>query len=662
MTKRRRGLLIQCSILAGALFHFLTLTLPGRNPTVFWIPVLLSVGYLIFRYRTRLFKSHRALSLLTVSILITSTIADHLLNIVPFEPHAHIQVFYRQFQSLLLLTIPVLATIFGERSKKSRTVILFGLCLQLLPPYSYAMMTQFLVPAYGRTILLLYILMAIPGTRIRLDRSIVTVLVLLPLVALPALFYAHSPGNTVDHIVVSSLFIAAALILSTLPARNTEVLINLILGIQALQILFSIVFPGLHAVNSNVTAMAAEWIMILALYRFVQIGGIRGVAAGFITVLAVLLLMIRIDSNSGLVAAACGAGIFLYMHIVHRRLPIAVRSVLLPAGLVILVSAALYYLLYIAGSSSIQIRRLLWEMALKGTAQSPITALLGTGDFGPYHFFLFRHLDRSLTSSETALLQGDPWLIGHHPHNDFLLILYGGGLIFLLLSGYLIARTLISSLRQNTPFSSMSAALMGAIIVHGLTEPFTTSPATGFLFYAAIIFYWKQFSKAPLGINRVTTVLVSIPLLFLISVAALHAPVTRFWKHHNDILLELQSGRRVSPLQKEGLEAARKTIERIDLLTALQPSESDLFKQQGDLLTAIASTTGSEKEFQLGFDAYCRAFSLRSSPIHFQSLKSAHRFAGAHVQCLGMTLDELENTYDPHDLTHFIQTVPEKEK
>lgn len=141
MTKRRRGLLIQVFILLGALFHFLTLTLPGRNPTVFWIPVLLSAGYLILRYRARLLKSHRALSLLIVSILITSTIADHLLNIVPFEPHAHIQVFYRQFQSLLLLTIPVLATIFGERSRKSRTVLLFGLCLQLLPPYSYAMMT-----------------------------------------------------------------------------------------------------------------------------------------------------------------------------------------------------------------------------------------------------------------------------------------------------------------------------------------------------------------------------------------------------------------------------------------------------------------------------------------------------------------------------------------
>lgn len=659
MVMRRKGLLFfHICILIGSLFHFLTLTVSGNAPSSFWLPVLASGGYLAFRYRSEFFRSYYALTLMTASILVSSTIADHLLNAVPFETNIQIQTGYKQFQSLMLLTLPILVAVYGERSKDIKSMLVFGLCLQLLPPYSYAMMTQFLVPSYGRIVVLFYILMTLPGTSIRLDRRILAALALVPLVALPSLFYGHSPGNTIDHIVTSLLFVLAAMVLSTLSASSTDRLINLVVATQALHVLFSILIPGLHAINNNMTAMGAEGVMILALYRFARGRGLSAVLTGTIITVAVLILMIRIEATTGLVATLAGASIYLYMQFLHDRFPASWRPFLLPAGLTLTIASALYYLLLVSDNSSIQIRRLLWELTLSGTMKSGITTLLGTGDFGPHHFFLFRHLNRDLLPSEMALIQSEPHTIGQHPHNDFLLMLYGGGLLFSVLSGFLFLRTFLSSLIKNTPVSAMSAALMGSIIIHGLTEPYTTSPATGFLFFTGIVLYWKQFSEAPIRIGSSVSIPVSLALLFLMTMVILHAPIVHFWKENTAVLFEIQSDQKVSPLQTERLNAAASALKRIELLTLLQPWESDLFRQRGDLLTAVASTTGGVQEFQTRFDVYCTAFKLRSSPIHLQRLKNAHLSTYRNRQCLGMSMDKLEKSYDPYGLVHFLQTVP----
>ncbi|WP_143464837.1 hypothetical protein [Leptonema illini] len=519
------------------------------------------------------------------------------------------------------------------------------------------MMTQFLTPSYGRIVVLFYILMTLPGTSIRLNRRILAALVMMPFVALPSLFYGHSPGNTVDHIVTSLLFVLAAMVLSTLSERGTDRLINLVVATQILHVLFSIVIPGLYAINSNVTAMGAEGVMILALYRFTRGRCLSAVLIGTLIIIAVLILMVRIEAATGFVAALAGALIFLYMQFLHHRLPVWWRPFLLPVGLTLTIAGALYYLFLVSESPSIQIRRLLWELTLSGTTQSGITTLLGTGDFGPHHFFLFRHLNRALLSSDMLLIQSEPHTIGQHPHNDFLLMLYGGGLLFSLLSGFLLLRTLLSSLIKDTPASAMSAALMASIVIHSLTEPYTTSPATGFLFFAGVILYWKQFPEAPISIGRIV-IPVALALLFLMTTAILHAPVVHFWKENTAVLFEIQSDQKVSPLQAERLNAATSALKRIELLAILQPWESDLFRQKGDLLTAIASTTGGVQEHQSGFDAYCTAFKLRSSPIHLQRLKNAHLSTDRNRRCLDMSMDELEKSYDPYGLMHFLQTVP----
>lgn len=637
----RRALWIPGTVLFFSLIHLAVLSVASRNPAQIWGAVLLSLFLVLWLNRRRISNSLRHIPALATAVLLIVTVADLLINLVPFEPRPNIGSAYRILLTALLYCLPLAVILLSRRRRFRALLPVAGLTILLLPPFSYELNTAFQAPFYGRITGLLYLLLL--WRRLRFSRA--DLILLLPaLAAVPALFYGHSPGNTLDHIQIWLLFGAAAVCIRQLKNRLTVV--ALLLPVALMHGLFVFAYPSLVAVNSNVTAMYIEGMMIFGFALILQVELKRPVRIVAITLLLsfALILCFRMDSKTGMAVILFAGSVFFAFHTIQPRVPGKFMKMLFPAGLFLTVAVAAYYIGVLNQSHSIAARRLVWEAAIDGIIQNPLNSLTGTGDTGPFHLYLFRHLNRPPTDIDLKILQAEPYLISTHPHNDLLFILYSGGLIYLGAVILLTFHMIRNSQRLSSPLRAGGISFFAVMLMHGLTEPFSTGVTTGFLFFLAFAFFTEpgQARRIPRKGSLVLAGLAS----YLLILAVVQIPVTRFWRENNHLFFALRKDESI-PVQSVNRDDLNEVESRLRTLILLAPYESDYYRQAGDV-ARLRSIASSDNDPAPAERFYCRAFALRSSPLHYASIRRVE--PDLNKACQGISLRQDLQSFDPQGL------------
>lgn len=641
-----RAFWIPGSVLLLSLFHLGVLSAASRNPAQIWGAVVLSFLLVLWLNRRRMANSLRHIPALATAVLIIVTVADLLINLVPFEPRKYIGSAYRILLNVLIYCLPLTVVWLSRRRRFRPLLPAAGMTVLLLPPFSYELNTAFQAPFYGRITGLLYLLLL--WRRIRFTRE--DLILLLPaLAAVPALFYGHSPGNTFDHIQIWLLFGATAIYIRHMK-QSKFVLLSLTLPLSLIHALFVFLFPEMHSINSNVTAMLVEAMMVIG---FVYIlSGKQSIpvssAISILLFIFVLVLCLRIDSQTGTVVVLFSGAVYLGFYVIQPRLSklpwLPLRSLLLPAGTVLTVVLAAAYLGFVDTSKSIAARRLVWEVTIAGITDSPVSLLTGNGDFGPFHMYLFRHFRRALSNHELQILRGEPYLLSQHPHNDILFMVYGGGILLLGIMIWMTVKLLRDSQRLSLAYKTGGIAFVAAMVMHGLTEPFSTGVTTGFLFFLAFALFTEP-GKIRRSAPKGSPVLAGLAL-YLLLLAFIQIPVTRFWRQNNNLFYALRKNRSFS-VESVKQEELDRVESRLRTLILLAPFESDYYRQAGDV-ARLRSIAGLDNDLAQAERFYCQAFALRSSPLHYASIRRVK--PDLSDACQGFSLRQDLQSFDPQGL------------
>ena len=651
------------SVALLSLIHLSVLTLTARNPAMVWAAFIISTGFLFWHNRHRRHSISRLLPPFILSVLVITTIADLLINTLPFEGNPTVNKAYRHFLTMLMFALPIITSALYSKRQFRPILPAFAFATLLLPPFSYDLNVAFQTPLYGRITALLYVCFLWP--RLRFNRS--DLLLFLPAAsALPALIYApsgHSPGNTIEHIQFWTIFAIAAIYIRhrIYHSKLQQNLIGLLSAMALLHAAFVIKFNWLHSINSNVTSMYLEAMLIFG-YIFLFDAKFKSSSKAFLTCLwffFILWVSVRIGSDTGTIVILFSTAVFLSSYLIYGLLKYRLLRLSIPISIGTVIAAASSYLLFFNQSHTIKARRLIWEAALNGIFETPMQFLFGTGDFGPYHLYLFRHLLRPLTDSDELVLVKEPFLISQHPHNDLILSLYGGGIVYVLIVGFLLLLMIRNSRKLTPVYRAGAVAFTSVMLLHGLTEPFSTATTTGFLLFLALAIFAPASSAQILQSSissmtkRTGNVVLFLLVFYFSALAAIQIPVTRFWRADHTLFMMLHV---IIPLDTSRINQQEVTSvkQRLHLLTQLAPYEADYFRQAGDaaLIEALIeekATSVKPPENLAEVDYYyCKAFALKSSPIHYRML---HRLDPTldHI-CKDQPLRQELKTFDPHDL------------
>jgi hypothetical protein len=139
--------------------------------------------------------------------------------------------------------------------------------------------------------------------------------------------------------------------------------------------------------------------------------------------------------------------------------------------------------------SSLMTRFFYWFVIYKYFLKNPHLVLTGLGEY--QWGYLYRYLTFDLNTFPYISFTDYRFFFHSHAHNDIVSFLIGGGIIFLFLYFYIIISVLNSNIKDNKDYIFFCIIII--FILHGITEPISFSPYTGYIFWLfGGIFVYKR--------------------------------------------------------------------------------------------------------------------------------------------------------------------------
>ncbi len=641
-----------------SLAHFCSLAVSGNRAELILITgvyPLLSLGRTWRSGRVRsLFFSSASGALLrewTAVLIIISLLLDFLVNVAVFDPDPQARKVFRNLLTLGMLIVPIATVFLSTRFR--RRMNHYAVLLVLLPPAAMTVIPRMGYPSYG-LLLVLIGLLSLRHRRIPSARLLGEAWLLIPLAMIPSIWtlFPQAPVQQALELIV--VFIAVYLMIPLFKRAGEleKATVFLIVFYLPFFVLLS-VFPAFFAINSNISSVLIEVLLFLSLMTSLHLKRHRWL---FLFYAAYCYLLIyRIDSQSSLAAAMiglAGGGItVLVQRFTTERS--ALRKLFRPAfplGLTAAIIILMLFLRYEYSAHSIFIRNVLWDSVFAALFESPARSVAGTGNFG-YFFYLPQHWSLPVNETRQLFLSIEPHAINHNPHNDYMLMLYGGGILYLSAFAFFTFRTISQSLKgvveKQTP---VLLALITTLLIHSVTEPLTSTISTSFLFWFFAGLLRKSHGE-PVRTPRYLIVFLVLVSLFLISGEIVRIPTQRFWNRHSEIFSVIRS-KKPEPASIPDDRSIDDVVNNIAVSRLFFPLDADLIRQQADLrlFQALRSSVEGERDRYAreaaGF--YCEAFRRRPVAIHYAGIKRATRFISSPYDCnFSPRYDILFRRYDP---------------
>jgi hypothetical protein len=641
-----------------SLAHFCTLAVSGNRAELILITTiypLLSVVHAWKGGRIRsLFSSSASGALLrewTAVLIITSLLLDFLVNVAGFEPNPQARKVFRNLLTLGMLIVPISTVFLSARFR--RRINHYAVLLVLFPPAAMTVIPRMGYPSYG-LLLVMIGLLSLRHRRIPSVRLLGEAWLLIPFALIPSIWTLFLQAPVQQALELLVVFIAVYLMIPLFKRageleRATVFLIVFYLPFFVLLL----VFPGFYAINSNISSVLLEVLILLCLMAFLYFRPHRWLF--LVYAVCCYLLIYRIGSQSSLAATIIGlmaATIIVFMQrFTTEQSPL--RKLFRPSFPLGLTAAIIMLMLFLRNPSinqSIFIRNVLWDSVIAALFESPAHFVAGTGNFG-YFFYLPQHWSLPVNEAQQLFLSIEPHAINHNPHNDYMLMLYGGGILYLSVFAFFTLRTISQSLKggieKQTP---ILLALMTTLLVHSVTEPLTSTISTSFLFwfFAGLL---RKNRQPTVRMPRYLPVLLVSLSIFLISGEIVRIPTQRFWNRHYEIFTLIRSDK-PEPASIPDDRSIDDIVNNIAVSRLFFPLDADLIRQQADLrlFQALRSSAEGERDRYAreaaGF--YCEAFRHRPVAIHYAGIKRATGFISSPYDCkFSPQYDTLFRRYDP---------------
>lgn len=641
-----------------SLAHFCALAISGNRAEFILITgiyPLLSFG--------RNWRSGRVLSLFfsnasgtllrqwAAVLIIISLLLDFLVNVSVFEADPQARKVFQNLLTLGMLIVPILTAFLSARFR--RRLNHYAVLLVLFPPAAMTVIPRMGYPSYGLFLVAIGLL-SLRHRRIPSARLLGEAWLLIPLAMIPSIWTLFLQAPVQQGLELIVVFIAVYLMIPLFKRAGEleKATVFLIVFYLPFFILLS-VFPGFRAINSNISSVLLEILLFLSLMTSVHLRRHRWLflfcAACF------YLLTYRIDSRTSLAAAMfglMGGGIIVLMQrfTTERSRLRKLLRLAYPLSLTAAIIILMFFLRYGYSSHSIFIRNVLWDSVFEALYESPVQLIAGTGNFG-YFFYLPQHWSLPVNETHQLFLRLEPHAINHNPHNDYLLMLYGGGILYLSVFAFFTFRTISQSLKgvaeKQTP---VLLAIITTLLIHSLTEPLTSTISSSFVFWFFAGLLRKSHGQ-PVRTPRYLIAFLVLLSLFLISGEIVRIPTQRFWNRHSKIFSVIRS-QKPEPASIPDDQYINDIVDNIALSRLFFPLDADLIRQQADLrlFQALRSSVEGERNryAREATDFYCEAFRRRPVAIHYAGIIRATRLISSPYGCnFTPRYDTLFRRYDP---------------
>ncbi len=254
-----------------------------------------------------------------------------------------------------------------------------------------------------------------------------------------------------------------------------------------------------HKANENFFAMFFDWSLILSMLQTLKPNTrlYKKILHSFFFIILFLLTMKVIiifgaeTSKLGIpLALVLTLVIFFINKILDKNFKDKTFILKYSIYFVLTIFVIIYILIYFflwhlakEGNSSLINRFFYWYVIYEYFLQNPWKLLVGLGEY--QWGFLYKYLTFTLSNFSYKDHLDVYFYFHNHAHNDLISFLVGGGIFFLLI--YLLAilfslKNLILIVHKQKSFYIILALFL-IIILHGITEPYTFSPYTGYVFW-----------------------------------------------------------------------------------------------------------------------------------------------------------------------------------
>ncbi len=431
--------------------------------------------------------------------------------------------------------------------------------------------------------------------------------------------------------------------------------------------------PLVGGVNLNIAAASFEVTFFLTLALFATETTMKLKAALLCFALVLIAAVVISGSRSALAGLAGAVSILIYIGMIKKYIHRPeLRFGLAFAGMFGGISVSLLLAVYIFHDSAFTCRLQLWKLALGGVIESPLSAILGTGYYGPY--YLFRHYIGDI-SYFLPELEKQPWLLTTHPHSDYMAVLYGSGLTGLLAFLGIIAlpfRLAIDDSLQKSRWFYFFFAGLSALAIHGGGDPMSTVFYSGVLFW---IFLAGVFSQSGMRNSYFASdgkvwrkgmgIAAGIFLILIAGMMNYEYEKNRILKPVLPLWLQLENHSvKASDLQIiEKLNSSLLNLERFNSQYPFSDVSFFFYSRISTSCLSLRFSNAAERarEEEKIIQSYCRAIRLNDSPLYFYSLSNfmSHRNLRPAAVC-GESRAAFEariRASDPYGLAPLIEKI-----
>lgn len=271
-------------------------------------------------------------------------------------------------------------------------------------------------------------------------------------------------------------------------------------------------------VGANANTLSIFWSTLPFLGFLSGTNRIAGAAVGG---LAAMLLFLATDSRAAAGATMGAIGLIAALYLLRRRsIPFAMSMVLFWLAMTIGGALIAKFLIIDSGQLSNQYRWLLWQMTWAEMSGSLIDLPLGNGHFVDYNLFASA-APQVVNHPAFPSLAAAEWSIGTHPHNNYLGILRGHGIVGLLHFLTLVTLCIKRAYQRGAPDRLALLGMIIAPMIHGFVDATTVAVMTSAPFWlsSALLIMPQDFSlreeKNPRSSKRLRISVISAALAIL---------------------------------------------------------------------------------------------------------------------------------------------------
>ncbi|GIX41540.1 MAG: hypothetical protein KatS3mg129_1273 [Leptospiraceae bacterium] len=296
-----------------------------------------------------------------------------------------------------------------------------------------------------------------------------------------------------------------------------------------------------------------------------------------------------------------------------------------------------------------------WYVIYKYFINYPIYIFTGLGEYE--WGYLYKYLTFDIKEFPYIDFTDYRFFFHSHAHNDIVSFLIGGGLIYLGIYLYIIFKVLMNSILEKKNYILFAVFLIS--LLHGITEPFSFSPYTGYIFWFSgiILLFFYDIKPQRLLMKKINMfiikkikksiicILMLLILYFFILLNLKNPFYLEYYLKDLPRIKKLYENTNNIEVPNFDINNINNKLKKINLLIVIKPLEIENYYILSDYYYYLYFKEKDKKWIRNSINLLCKSVDLKITIFNYINIKRLKNQYNLLPPCI----DKL-NRFDPFNL------------